>query len=109
MSIVVQGTAEAPAPTDPTTEVSEPSSPVNGPAVTVGQAQSVPIGPFSNNSSVTLNLTEVTVSDEVNCTVSVETSLPVSVNAGTDTNVVFNVNATAAGDYGFGVQETWSE
>ncbi len=104
MSVHVQGTASA----NPLTEVTEPTSPVSGSALTAGTQATVVVGPYANNSSVTLKIASVTFSNQVNCTVVAGNTFPLSVGAGGSVNLSMNTTATAGGAYSFDAAVTWT-
>lgn len=105
MSVQVQGTANP----DPLTQTTEPTSPVTGMALTIGQQGSITVGPYTNNSPVTLKISSVSVTNTTNLSSITPPTTPITVAAGASTNLPFiGVRASNAGPYSFQVNVSWT-
>jgi hypothetical protein len=104
MSVHVTGSATP----NPVTEFVEPASPITGQALVAGASATVQVGPYQNNSNVTLKITAVTFANQTNCTVAnlLASQLPINIPAGGQMSVGVQVTPSAAGQYSFDVSVT---
>lgn len=104
MAVHVTGSVTA----DPTTQVTNPTSPFSGPAIVTGKAIAVSIGQYVNNSPVTLKITNVVASNPVNAVINSAVANATTLPAGSGTNVIVNLTPTSVGSYSFDLDLTWS-